>query len=48
MLTCRLRLGGVVSPSRDRTLIQRLADLVTACIQSGPVLLVTDGLSTYV
>jgi transposase-like protein/IS1 family transposase len=48
MVTTRLWLGGVVSPRRDRTLIQRLANLIAACAQWGPLLLVTDGLTTYV
>lgn len=48
MVTTRLWLGGVVSPRRDRTLIQRLADLIAACAQWGALLLVTDGLTTYV
>ncbi len=48
MVTTRLWLGGVVSPTRDRTLIQRLAALVAACACFGPLLFVSDGLTTYI
>jgi hypothetical protein len=48
MVTTRLWLAGAVSPSRDRTLIQRLVDLVAACASFGPLLFVTDGLKTYI
>jgi transposase-like protein len=48
MVTTRLWLGGVVSPTRDRSLIQRLAALVAACASFGPLLFVTDGLTTYI
>jgi hypothetical protein len=43
-----MRLGGAVSPRRDRELITRLVTLVAACAQWGPLLFVTDGLSTYI
>jgi len=48
MVSTRLWLGGAVSPSRDRTLIQRLVALVAACASFGPLLFVTDGLKTYI
>lgn len=48
MVTTRLWLGGAVSPSRDRTLIERLVALVAACASFGPLLFVTDGLKTYI
>jgi transposase-like protein len=48
MVTTRLWLGGAVSPSRDRTLIERLVALVAACARFGPLLFVTDGLKTYI
>jgi transposase-like protein len=48
MVATRLWLGGVVSPRRDRDLITRLVTLVAACAQVGPLLFVSDGLSTYV
>jgi transposase-like protein len=44
----RLWLGGVISPHRDKTLIQRLVGTVKAQALCRPLLLVTDGLSTYV
>ena len=48
MVTTRLWLGGAISPSRDRTLIQRLVAIVAACASFGPLLFVTDGLKTYI
>lgn len=48
MVSTRLWLGGVVSPARDRDLIRRLVAIVAACCQFGPLLFVSDGLSTYV
>jgi transposase-like protein len=48
MVSTRLWLGGVVSPRRDRDLIARLVALVAACAQFGPLLFVSDGLSTYI
>jgi transposase-like protein len=44
----RLWLGGVISPHRDKTLIQRLVQRIQAQALCRPLLLVTDGLSTYV
>ncbi len=44
----RLWLGGVVSASRDKHLLRALARLVKACACFGPLLLVTDGLKSYV
>ncbi|NJM07434.1 hypothetical protein HC891_16495 [Candidatus Gracilibacteria bacterium] len=48
MVSTRLWLGGAVSPRRDRELITRLVALVAACAQWGPLLFVSDGLSTYI
>jgi transposase-like protein len=48
MVTTRLWLGGAVSASRDRSLIQRLVAVVAACASFGPLLFVTDGLKTYI
>ena len=48
MVTTRLWLGGAISSSRDRTLIQRLVAVVAACASFGPLLFVTDGLKTYI
>jgi len=47
-VSTRLWLGGVISPHRDTTLIQRLVARVKAQALCRPLLLVTDGLSTYV
>lgn len=44
----RLWLGGVVSPHRDKALIHRLAARVKGQALCRPLLLVTDGLATYV
>jgi hypothetical protein len=44
----RLWLGGVLSVQRDRHLIARLVAKVKACALYGPLLLVTDGLASYV
>jgi transposase-like protein len=44
----RLWLGGVVSVKRDKALIARLVAKVKACALYGPLLLVTDGLASYV
>ena len=44
----RLWLGGVVSVSRDKALIARLVAKVKTCALYGPLLLVTDGLASYV
>jgi transposase-like protein len=48
MVSTRLWLGGAVSAHRDRDLIGRLVAIVAACAQWGPLLFVTDGLSTYI
>jgi transposase-like protein len=48
MVSTRLWLGGEVSPRRDRDLISRLVAIVAACAQFGPLLFVSDGLSTYI
>ncbi len=47
MVNTRLWLGGAVSAHRDRALITQVIALVVACAQWGPLLVVTDGLSTY-
>src|SRR5579871_173942 len=44
----RLWLGGEISPQRDKRLIQRLADKVKSCALFAAILLVTDGLASYV
>jgi transposase-like protein len=48
MVSTRLWLGGAVSPRRDRDLISRLVALVATCASFGPLLFVSDGLSTYI
>jgi transposase-like protein len=48
MVTTRLWLGGAISPSRDRSLIERLVAVVARCASFGPLLFVTDGLKTYI
>jgi transposase-like protein len=48
MVTTRLWLGGAVREKRDRSLIERLVAIVTACASFGPLLFVTDGLKTYI
>jgi len=47
MVSTRLWLGGAVSAHRDRDVIGRLVAIVAACAQWGPLLFVTDGVSTY-
>jgi transposase-like protein len=44
----RLWLGGVLSVHRDQKLIEALAQKVKACAAFGAILLVTDGLASYV
>jgi transposase-like protein len=44
----RLWLGGVVGAHRDRTLLAILAAQIGRCAMCAPLLLVVDGLSTYV
>lgn len=48
MVSTRLWLGGAVSLRRDRDLIGRWVALVAACAQWGPLLFVSDGVSTYI
>ena len=43
----RLWLAGVVSPTRDKSLIQRVADQVRNCSLCRPVLIAVDGLASY-
>ena len=47
-VSTRLWLGGVVSVRRDTALIRALVKKVKACALYGPLLLVTDGLKSYV
>lgn len=44
----RLWLGGVLSHSRDKHLVRKLARLVKSCARFGAILLVSDGFSGYV
>lgn len=44
----RLWLGGVISPHRDRALIQSLVEKVRAAASSPAILVCVDGLSSYV
>jgi transposase-like protein len=44
----RLWLGGVVGAQRDHALIRQIADLVARCALVAPLLLVVDGLLSYV
>jgi hypothetical protein len=48
IVTTRLWLGGAISPTRDRSLIERLVVVVAGCASFGPLLFVTDGLKTYI
>ena len=48
MVSTRLWLGGAVSLTRDRTLIDRLAAQIRACAVVAPLLVAVDGLSSYV
>ena len=43
----RLWLGGVLSPHRDTALVARLVSKVHACALPAPLLLMSDGLSSY-
>ena len=47
MVSTRLWVGGVLSPARDKHLISALVALIVACALPRPLLLVTDGLVTY-
>jgi transposase-like protein len=44
----RLWLGGVISPQRDRALIQSLVEKVRSCAKSPAILVCVDGLASYV
>ncbi|MEO8397820.1 MAG: hypothetical protein ABI700_32810 [Chloroflexota bacterium] len=47
-VSTRLWLGGVVSPSRDKDLIRKLVGMVRCQALERPILLMTDGLVTYI
>jgi transposase-like protein len=47
MVSTRLWLGGVISPRRDKVLIQALADRIRALALCRPLLLAADGLASY-
>jgi transposase-like protein len=47
-VSTRLWLGGVVSPHRNRALIQGLVRKIRACARPRPLLISVDGLETYV
>jgi hypothetical protein len=44
----RLWLGGGMSPTRDKTLLRALADLIARWARGGPLLIAVDGLVSYV
>jgi transposase-like protein len=48
MVSSRLWLGGVISPRRDKALIQALADKVRQMALCRPLLVAVDGLPSYV
>lgn len=48
MVSTRLWLGGVISPSRDKVLITSLVAMIRSCALSLPLLLCVDGLATYI
>jgi len=48
MVSTRLWLGGVISPRRDKGLIQALADKVRGIALCRPLLVAVDGLPSYV
>ena len=48
MVSTRLGLGGVISPHRDKGLIQALADQIRRVALCRPLLLAVDGLPSYV
>ena len=48
MVSTRLWLGGVISPHRDRSLIQALTAQIRAMARCRPLLLAVDGLPSYV
>jgi transposase-like protein len=47
-VSTRLWLGGEVSPQRDKGLIRALAERIARCALYGRLLLVVDGLNTYI
>ena len=47
-VSTRLWLGGVVSPNRDKSLINRLVSMIRCQALERPLLLMTDGLVTYI
>lgn len=48
MVSTRLWLGGVISPHRDKALIQALTDKVRAMALCRPLLVAVDGLPSYI
>ena len=44
----RLWLGGVLAPSREQGLLQKLAGKVKSCAKVAPILLITDGWRGYI
>jgi len=48
MVTTRLWLGGVISTRRNQDLITRLVAIIAACAECAPLLLLVDGLASYV
>ena len=48
LVSTRLWLGGVISTRHDQQLITRLLTLIAACAVVAPLLLVVDGLRSYV
>jgi len=47
MVSTRLWLGGTISPNRDTTLLQQLAEQVRRVALCRPLLIAVDGLNTY-
>lgn len=47
MVSCRLWLGGAVSPDRDCSLLQTALQWVKRCARPWPLLLTVDGLTVY-
>ena len=47
MVSTRLWLGGTISPNRDTTLLQQLAEQVRRMALCRPLLIAVDGLNTY-
>jgi transposase-like protein len=48
LVSSRLWLGGVISTRRDRELIGRLVNIISACAIVAPLLLVVDGFKSYI